>query len=59
MRCIKIKDKYRCDNCNMFLLKRKGDGYIQINSKCKEISTNGKSISFTCRCGKKYEVLIK
>lgn len=56
---MKINNKYICKKCNSFVIKKKEDRYIEINSKSKKISSNGKEFKVTYKCGQENKVKIK
>lgn len=58
MKEIKLTKNYRCQKCGTMLISVKDDGYLSINSKSKDISTNTKKIKLTCKCTEKYEFIL-
>lgn len=47
--------KYKCE-CGMYVATKKTDGYIAVNSKCKNMSANGEVVKFTCVCKKQFTI---
>lgn len=53
-----IKSKYECKECETTIVSRKENGYLSVNSKCKNISLNGTFIKLKCKCGAMHEIKI-
>lgn len=54
----KIKSKYDCEECGTNIILRKEDGYLSVNSKCKNIALDGTFIRLKCKCGREHEIKI-